>query len=296
MSGKKKRRSDDSDKVKIDAIGIILLGCAAISFVAIFAPHSLGPVGTILSGVFVYSLGSGRFLVPLALIGAAIVLFIRANIKIGSEGLGGLLLILSSLAFMSVQPLDQFDLSVGQLGWRGGLLGHAVAYVMVMFVGQLGAYILLFSTGLVGMVLIVNRPVVELIQMARPAPRREQMRVGDAARPIGFAEDTIILDRQHEHTEPVAVVDARTVIDEEEGAGAEEDIEIVPRAPAGPYRLPSLSLLKRSKGAMTRSARELRGVLERTLREFNVPAKIVGVQEGPTRSRHQGEQPPPASG
>jgi S-DNA-T family DNA segregation ATPase FtsK/SpoIIIE len=203
-------------------------------------------------------------------------------------------------------------------GWLGAGIGHPVQSVL----GTAGALVIFLVVGLAGILLFT-----------RTSPRSFLHLVGDVARPVGRSAQRGVkwLETigEHDEIEDVTIVEPTTTIDlvepptEVYDGGADEDvtealrlerppvqiqlpgaqppteadqlaIDLGPAAEKSDWKLPPLSLLKRSKHeAIDQKLVEEQGrTLEMALAAHGVETRLIGAAVGPTVTRFELELGP----
>jgi S-DNA-T family DNA segregation ATPase FtsK/SpoIIIE len=250
-------------------------------------PDSTGILGRVLSEALSYLFGRGAFFFPLLVLFYALVLFFSYSDNLLFLAYGLSLIYVSTLTLIASQRFNDSFFVAKHLKDAGGLFGSLLAYPLETLLGQTGTYITLIALMIAGILITLNRPINELLAPLRE--RTEQKRRGDLkAQPTltklikSQREKTVRVERP-EITQPIEFSDSQETIEEEkeqfETPSVSEDIK---SNQAAEYRLPPISLLNKKTGQLARTVSDFKKVLETTLSEFNIPATIVGIQEGPT--------------
>jgi S-DNA-T family DNA segregation ATPase FtsK/SpoIIIE len=282
----KKRASAQAPSVNVgnDLAAVTLLALAILTALSLYSPDATGVFGAFISYVAAALFGVGRFVIPPALLVTALVyLFDRteeARVPAVALSLCGI----ATLAFFVVREPSRTYFAIDLMKRTGGLVGSLCAYPLETLFGTAGAYVILATVFVSGLILAANKPVRSLISPREAAPRapravRTVLRP-ELTKPIAFDSETPQADA------PSAAAPTVVLETEEAPAGETSVQSAVEHAalPAGsePYELPKLEYLSRSKGKLAKTATEFKPVLEATLRDFNVPAEVVDIQEGPT--------------
>ncbi len=221
-------------------------------------------------------------MLPFFLILISIALFRHAKIKwsVFLQGISLLSLALLALTHSFV-PLPKMFVKES-LSQYGGFLGGILAYPLVFLTGKVGA--LVISTGflLAGLVLTLRKPLGEVFSLSGRG-RREERKPLEVTRPLP----------REEKTKPVVTLPEPPRKPKLEEA-PEIEVAESPTAPVTPLSLVAKEgrverFLARSSPRRKRSAREMKGVLEKTLEDFDLKAKVVNVIEGPTVTRFEVE-------
>ena len=272
------------ERLRREVIGLVGVSAAVLLSLPIVGRGNrqalLGSVGHAL----VLLLGRGALLVPLALLGAAIDSFLPAALGARQRrALGYGLLGLAILMFLSLAAAP------GTPG--GGYLGDGFSALARDVAGDVGAGIIAFTVGLVGVYFLTGADALTVVRtwrharMAREAARRERAAASEAAARVVKQPDP-----------PPASVKtrARPVINvpkADRGAPAQADVPEPGTSVSAdesaivlqPVALPDLTKLALYDGA-TPDSGELEhkaGLIQETLGNFRVDATVREVYPGP---------------
>ena len=208
----------------------------------------------------------------------------------------------------------------------GGLVGAAIGAPLRAGLGTAGAAIVLVAAGLLGLLLVVGTGVRQMAGTASSAARviSRQLRAtfaratadgGDAPQTESSAGDPVtrppLFDQfsgaNAADLDPLAAQDEAPDDDAEpedddaeydedeydDAASDPEDAEHARPVPKVSWRLPAISILKRSQSREVdpRMIEQGGEVLEATMREFGVDARLIGATVGPTVTRYELELP-----
>jgi len=276
---------------------------------------ALGLVGHGLDVGLGYLVGWNRFLLPLALLGAAgVLLAARKDPDPLRVIIGGALLVLAACGLADVAASSPgFGAAGSALAGAGGWLGVAVGGTMASGIGAPGATVLLVAAGVVGIVLVTGVTLRMLFagasagashgarHLARwwaggtllrrtPRPETDEAPTGEvvavAAAPGGFDpgddddDDEVAAPAVSPVTDEVPVTEvARTPVAAAPAASVH----------SGDWTLPELSLLARSKAQrLDQRAVETSGAeLVTALAAHGVETQLVGYTVGPTVTRFE---------
>ena len=169
--GKRKPRSDKPEvripsKFKQDIVGILLLALAVFVFVANLS-SSTGLVGFYVVKTFLRSaVGVGVLVLPFFIGLYGIILLLRHEVKELTVRLIGLLIL-----FLTYSTVAQFyslnyfaDAEAVYFQGAGGLVGFGAKYALMRTVGLWGSYIVLTALGLIGLLMIMNVTMLNLVK------------------------------------------------------------------------------------------------------------------------------------
>lgn len=276
-----KYRNNQDLNVFNDLIAIVCLAFSILLGISILTPESSGVFGKFalftISSVF----GLGMYILPLGMLGLSIIFFIDKFTSLKISIFSSFISFSAILSIISIHKNQGNFFDLEFMKESGGLIGSLIAYPSYTLFGDIGAYIFLSALLFAGLVMVFNKPLRELI-----SSRQESSKVKKAMRsverpeltqPIGFGHDSFYQEEKLQSQ--VKTEKLKEEVETEVAA----NIQAEPRVSvSSTYTFPPIELLQRSKGKFAKTARELKVILENTLREFNVPANVQSIQEGPT--------------
>jgi S-DNA-T family DNA segregation ATPase FtsK/SpoIIIE len=307
----------------IDAVALGLLALGALSGLAL-ATDLAGPLGHALSSGITAVLGNGAFLVPLGLVATAGLMLWRRPDEEGAAplriGIGVVLVVLSVAGLLHVVGgAPNLSDPVDSLRNAGGYVGAGVGVPLTAGVGPAGASIVLLAFLALGLLLASGLSLPRVIELAGTGfghlrelavhlfkaltevpegePDPEPAPVAPSARRATL--DAVPVDDEPERElepEPEPIVVRTPVVaprvEEPTDIAVVEDDEgqmAIDLTAHGDWQLPAREILKRSveKEVDHRLVEQGGTVLEGTLRDFGVDAKLVGMTVGPTVTRYE---------
>ncbi|MFN8052879.1 MAG: DNA translocase FtsK 4TM domain-containing protein, partial [Acidimicrobiales bacterium] len=311
-----------------DVWGVGLVAVAVVSAFGIYG-HAAGPVGTGAAALFGAIFGLTRYLVPPALVAIAVVLIRGPRVErpvaddiLADEGsvatrntrrIAGavvVLLAVTGLLHLIVAPPTIASGGLDAYSDAGGYLGGATGGGLGGLIGTWGAGSVLVLLLALGATLLAGLPFRELAPMIRRAltpavngggrSLSNLFRVGDAeddpdSVPLfdynADPSDPLARRSRSPRKKPSAPAEPTIVLPEVTVPTSVEQLEIQldPQRPGSPWKLPSLSLLSRSKAqthdteAITARGRQLEGALA----EHGVTTRLSGMVVGPTVTRYE---------
>ncbi|MGQ0802374.1 MAG: DNA translocase FtsK [Actinomycetota bacterium] len=229
-------------------------------------------------------------------------------------GVGALALVVASVGLLHLgagrPPLDA---PIGELRDAGGVVGAGVATPLEAGAGVVGAVIVLVGLALLGALLAPGVPMRRVLAAIGAAARwvgtrfvgpfqlgasgtdHASVPTADDAPPpelydyAADAESIEPVDPEPESRPVVPVVEPAATTAAPVAPGAQMAIDLGPGFRPGTWKLPPANLLKRGTGhQVDRKVVEEGGrVLEATLSEFGVDARLVGMTVGPTVTRYE---------
>lgn len=167
----KSQRKQLKEELKYELIGILLVGISIYIFWTLFqqpsGPYSLpeeglGILGGFFERVLTSLVGRGKYLIPVFLLMIGIrIMYKRTSIDKIKVLVISLLLITVLAFFHLTLPIDQVQtikqsINSGFQGEGGGLVGALLSWVILKIFGLVGAYIILFSITLTGILYLTR--------------------------------------------------------------------------------------------------------------------------------------------
>ncbi len=262
-------------------LGLVLLGLAILSLVS----FAVGETAF-------YLFGWGGLFVSLG-VGALAVLILWSEFRgeprlDWNDLLGGLLLLVAILGLFSLGVADEAEIPQES---GGGVVGYFIAHTLAVdaHLTVFGAFFLLLISGLIGAMLAFD---ISLPQAVRPFVALGQA-AGRLVQRLSHRPQMVIrLPREERPSRPLP--EAEEVGEEEEeeeapaprivGRGEQRGTISAVTPVAGEWRLPPLDLLEQAGEAEISQAeiRRRARIIESTLASFNVQARVVEVNCGPT--------------
>lgn len=207
-----------SDGVARDIAGVALAVFAVASFISVIAPTT-APVADALAKFYHMGFGVGGYVVPLALLLVAALIFVRKEhvIKVRSA-VGAILIFVAVISLITIARTPEYmvlGVTVGEadLSAAGGYLGFAVSSVLASALGKPIACVVLIGLALAGAVLIgfsITDFVVVLRERAELIRARHHVEVNTS--PWGDAD---ALDKTPAPVQPHRAPRAHAVSDED---------------------------------------------------------------------------------
>ncbi|MFH1563865.1 MAG: DNA translocase FtsK 4TM domain-containing protein [Nitrospirota bacterium] len=280
---KKNQDAQDSSEFKIihEVAGIIISGLALLVLVCLIVPDYAGGVGSGISELLQNALGIGAYLLPVIL---GVLGFRRfKGERAGSfiRGFGGVLLLISTSIFGALLFEIWVDIN-------GGTVGSAIGGWLNDGFGS-GAWVINFTFFALGFILFTESSVMPIMSFFKKV-------IVCPIKLCSFIVGKVTPDEGEEEEEEIKVSKKRKV--------KEEKLSSTPRIilpsdtisnnyeqvvkeeiTTDPYQLPSLSLLNDSLPASEKDLKEdlllISKLLEETLGDFGIEAKVVQVNRGP---------------
>ena len=304
-----------------DIAALVLFALAAISLLGIVGDLT-GPVGRGLRDAIGLAVGLFQYLVPVVFVwwGATLLRTERVerNVRVG---LGLVLLTLSgaAMAHLARGP-GTFDAPADELRDGGGLIGAVIAEPLQALTATPGAWLLVVIAGFFSLLVIFDIPLAVVAEFLGAGLRMAGERFADWTRSLVYVgqevdRDPVIRTGTTESVVDLTDEEPPAVLDDGDGDGGEPDemqpepmvqlpdepqeakqleIDLTGQAARGAWKLPKLSLLRRS-GAQSVDERAVHAggrALEQALASHGVETKVVGMTVGPTVTRYELELAP----
>ena len=265
----------------------------------------IGIVGAYLAWLVFKVVGYAGFLIPfLCFMWGIGILAERLEQKPALRFLGLGLLFCSAGAFFSLTALGDPVLSIE----RGGLIGFFVSSKILGYFGGIGGYVITLALAILSLMAATEFLIIpifsflvghawKLISMATSKKKvriKERPKLRPAVRVVTSDKGQVTRDKKEEKKieKPVAprIVLPKPKIISEPTPAPKKPVKLTPRT-VGDYKLPSLELLQQPLPEPEKVINEdLEGsarVLEDTLQDFGIDAKVVEINKGPVITRYE---------
>lgn len=289
MTNKKiKRKEKKSQHLNVakDVAAILLAAFSIFLLLTTFKPESSGIIGNLIAKGFLYLFGIGTYGVPALFLIYAFILLTNSDSKLNLSFAGIIVIFISFLSIITLYSLHGSYFELDQASKAGGIVGSIFAYPIKLLFGKIGAYIIFSALSLAGILITINKPLSEIyayLKKTAETSEKEQaktktVRITEVLRK---PQKTVKIERP-ELTQPIDFEEEVEQEEEKEKLTELPSEVIKPPKSEGEYILPPLSLLRKHTGKFAKTVTDLKKVIEATLADFNIPAKVVGTQEGPT--------------
>lgn len=271
-------------KIKYDIYAIILCSLGA-ALVVVVLSGSNGFLGGYINTGLKYAFGSGRFLFPWFLVAWGIGIWRGYDFRIVTPA-GLALSFLSFLSIVSLSfPAGSFPDKEFAFSY-GGYTGSTVSWLLSSLVGKTASYILFAGMGLSGLIITTNKTINEIAGYVKKLfSENVETETGAATKAIKNRGESV---KVNHHTSVTESAGTPFELAQEPLAGDEkssEDVTVMLKSPQsnGKYVLPPKDLLRMSSLTATKSdITDQIEALEKTIRDFDVDAKVVQATQGPT--------------
>lgn len=295
-------------ELKYEILGLGLIALALFGLISLLGAGA-GVVGKAMARFCLGAAGDGRYFVPLMLgyYGWRLVKE-RNPLQFVPRIYGGIVLFVVVVTWMHILlvPLDpafRDAVKAGVAGDGGGLVGAVLAWMCWRCFGYAGSYVILGVAFLAGIILFTQVPALKLGQ-------KMWGRAGRVFKKTGQMLDNLLFTTEEESAPTPVIIDHAAPQEKEEPAREEE--EAAPAQPPAPkatgqvtqpevhqlslhevvsFQLPPVTILsKPPRPRVTRSHKDIAEnirILEETLENFGVKAKVLQVSRGPAITRYE---------
>lgn len=261
----------------------------------IYTKNYAGIIGAYIGAALFSLIGFSAYIIPVLTATWAIGKFLgRVPQKFYIKLLGTSVLFIALSAFLSMIGPTQEVVKVH----RGGLLGLFFSDIFIRYFGQLGAYIVVITLGLLSVLLATELLILPIFLSLVNSMLGITSRIFKK-KPYLLKETQVKRETQpRREAEPVKpqttrIIDIPKIIKREEPKPVA--VKITKRI-VGDYKMPDLSLLdspppfeeRKIKDDLDANAR----ILQETLSDFGIEVKIAAVERGPVITRYELEPAP----
>jgi S-DNA-T family DNA segregation ATPase FtsK/SpoIIIE len=306
----REKRLNEIKGVILVAAGLILLA-SLISFtpfdLKFYTSHPNIPAhnlirtfGASLAGILLFLFGWPVYLIPFYVLFLGIRRFRQGDIDLRLPKIIALAVLLLSISSLVALSLNNEYVAFS----RGGSLGFFISHFISAYFGRLGGYILFITLAILSLALVTEalisafflkavqnmksafKPVLNLKIKPKPVSLKEPESLASAPKP------KIITPQAHQEptpSKPKIQIKAKTPATQGSKAQTRE-LKI------GDYHLPSLDLLENPPPVEARQIKEdltnNAKILEETLEDFGISAKVTDIERGPVITRYELEPAP----
>lgn len=299
-----------SNNQKREIVGVLILAFAILSLASLFS-NATGWLGKILVQFFGSFAGIGAYFLPFFIFLWGLHVIIgqkKREIRKVFTVLGTVFLLLIIGAHFQY-PLEKQSLSQtllqGYQGLGGGLVGATFSFILIQLVGRVGSYILLVTLGILMLVIFMNQSLKRFLHSFKKnlanveVPIRTKLLKNNSSDSLSKQqnpEEHSFLDEDSVVEEKPIIIKSALQAEVQEEEKSEEELATISPTFTEDYQFPSVALLASSLRNKNQSNDKELGenvkILEKTLEDFGVKARVVEVQQGPTITRYE-IQPPP---
>lgn len=290
---------------RFDVVGVLCLGAAALSVVALSTKDS-GVVGSALHDAFALCFGRGGWVVPFGFTILGITYFRGHSKSNGWSALLGVALLLVAILGGLAQASGKNFFVPNIVETSGGYTGAVVASTFYSLFGAVGKIVALIILGSLGAVLCLDKPLRAILIEMRERSALPPMQEEPEERPIKSKKAVVAMQALEEPVErpPVRGLDEEPAPEPKKKLPIFRDhsetkpatskpapaFNIESSAPKEGYQLPPINTLSEPVEKPKRTAQEMQRnieTIEGTLEQFGIDANVVEVATGPTITRYE---------
>ena len=278
-----------------DVAGVTLLTAGALTLALLL--FETGFIGQYFSAGMKWGFGIGRYILPPFLMLMGGVYFAKnKDDSLEAFGLGFALFFVTVITAIHLSVTSNKSFEPEYLFSYGGLMGATISQLLSRMLGVVGAYILIAGAFAASIIFITGLRVRDIYNKVFSSPKKEVTKKEDKKKRKSKAEkelsarrelrDNVVSGRQERlekskinETVESGVTDTTV---ETEGQLTIEINDVI----SDGYNLPPLSLLKRTMDLQGKSSKKNDKtnaiILEQTLEDFGIAAKVDKVTKGPT--------------
>lgn len=274
---------------------ILVIAASLLVLVSLFSER-MGLVGGFFQRVLFSLFGMAAYPLPLLFLAVALVTMMEVTVK--KDQIGGL--VLTFLAFVIALQLTGSATPLYPTG-RGGLIGQLLTTGLLRLFGRVGSWILLVTLALIGLTLINEEFFLTIASTLRKYLNHTQKTPRlSLDSPSNFSKQSKWQTTSSSFVKIRKADSTPTVIDQPTAnlsitENKEESLPSIEGNPTnvnqGPFRLPPISLLRRpvrlKDQRLEKDISENVRILEQTLANFGVEAKVAEVSCGPAITRYE---------
>ncbi|MCX6761597.1 MAG: DNA translocase FtsK 4TM domain-containing protein [Candidatus Moranbacteria bacterium] len=304
-----------SSDVKRNVAGVILFTLAVLTALGFFG--YAGVVGKFLDKLIGQAIGWAKFVFPLFLILAGVVLFFRKKTIFYVTKLGGLLVIFVSITGMFHWFFDMSKMeAVAKSGKGGGYVGYVVAYAAIKFLGNAGSFVVISALFLLGVIIAFEFSIVNFtgrFKKAETEQSAEETQNDAETRGQDYAEDEVqnelemVRDEQRElemlakeNIGKIKFVEGRDQFISDSLIGDEDESVDSPfsrknlsaggdnkKVRNAKWKFPPVDILEKASGVAKGGDTELNAqLIENALRNFGIEVERGEIKVGPSVTQY----------
>ena len=304
---------------QVEITGVLFLGLAALSLVAIFW-NGAGFIGEILKQAFFFLFGERGSIIPLiflAITGWSMLCWTPGR-KLTKQSIAMLMLFLWALVILHI--FSGVELT-GE-NWRSaiegaGVIGHGITLCLALWFGRMGTFVLLFIWLAVATILALDRPLVMIFSSKSNDKKKQKTKPRtESPIPVNTNQNKVSVIKSltaiegpnkypakepsvsaNEHQPSKILASLQSMLKEKEKRKTKEKPSLKRESsyPAGslyrtsgPYKLPGIELTNTPSAIKKKNVQTLdqSRQLEETLAHFGIRAQVIEAHHGPVITRY----------
>lgn len=313
-----KPRGNVHGDAKRSAVAVFLFALAILFVLGFLSDAKIveaGPLGKFLDSIAGWMFGVGKFISPMVLIMAGVVLLFRKETLFYVSKLAGIFVAFSSILGLIHIIAYDYDkmLDAAKLGEGGGFLGYILSVILYKLIGTIGGSVILIALFLIGIIVAFNFSLVNFIQKfikekTEEAEQEEGIAQEEEEEEEEMGDPIVEVQQESSEEEDESVIDDGDEV--EEGSEDEEEKEdrmkkilekaaawkpkgktpvkaVAQQASLKDWQLPPIDLLEASvEKAQGGDTKKNAQIIQETLHNFGIEVEPGEIKTGPTVTQY----------
>ena len=294
----KRRKQKRKNNINTEIYGISITAFGLLSTISLFS-FKMGLIGSLIRGTTFSLMGFAGYFFPIIIITIGISLIFNNKDIMEKKSLFSIFLIfLSFLIFLDGRniPINNFKArmetaySLSLVNKGGGLIGSLIGFFFYKLFGKVGGYLVLLFTTIIGVILLLNIEVKELISQMKQwgkdkSQKKRRTRVNKPK--LGKSQITPTDPKDIKILDYAGDNKAETTANKVEEKDINQEIERTnSRAEDIEYDFPPITLLNSpSRKQDSNNKKEILNnakMIEETMNNFGIEAMVTQINKGPT--------------
>lgn len=291
-----KKKLDRNEKYNREILGIALISFGILSAISLFS-YKTGIVGILLRNVYFTLMGFGGYIFPVIILALGLLFIInKVNMEDGKKSIYIFILFICFLTLLNIknQKFTTFAKSINQSlklskdGLGGGLIGGFLGYIFFKLFGTIGSYVIISFIIIVSILQFTEIRINDYLKKIRINKALEKKQNNKASKKTDYKEKKFA-NADNEDKEEIIIYDYTKNTHSnnnfkinKEGT---DDITSNNKYNFTNFKLPPLDLLEdpvKQDESNKKEILENAKKIEETMDNFDIDAKIVQINKGPT--------------
>ncbi len=291
-----KKKLDRNEKYNREILGIALISFGILSAISLFS-YKTGIVGILLRNVYFTLMGFGGYIFPVIILALGLLFIInKVNMEDDKKSIYIFILFICFLTLLNIknQKFTTFAKSINQSlklskdGLGGGLIGGFLGYIFFKLFGTIGSYVIISFIIIVSILQFTEIRINDYLKKIRINKALEKKQNNKASKKTDYKEKKFA-NADNEDKEEIIIYDYTKNTHSnnnfkinKEGT---DDITSNNKYNFTNFKLPPLDLLEdpvKQDESNKKEILENAKKIEETMDNFDIDAKIVQINKGPT--------------
>ena len=291
-----KKKLDRNEKYNREILGIALISFGILSAISLFS-YKTGIVGILLRNVYFTLMGFGGYIFPVIILALGLLFIInKVNMEDGKKSIYIFILFICFLTLLNIknQKFTTFAKSINQSlklskdGLGGGLIGGFLGYIFFKLFGTIGSYVIISFIIIVSILQFTEIRINDYLKKIRINKALEKKQNNKTSKKTDYKEKKFA-NAANEDKEEIIIYDYTKNTHSnnnfkisKEGT---DDITSNNKYNFTNFKLPPLDLLEdpvKQDESNKKEILENAKKIEETMDNFDIDAKIVQINKGPT--------------